>query len=198
MTDDYLRAFIAIELPDNIRGELARLRDALAGGMEPGIKWVSPDSIHLTLKFLGNVAMQRIPELETAVKQASSMSEPFRLKLSGLGAFPSQKRPEVIWCGLQGDTEPLSQLQHRIEEKLIPLGFPAETRLFSPHLTLARVRRDTGTRARNRLMNRIQEVKSPAGPAFDIDTVSLMQSRLTPAGAVYTTLAAVPLAGMIP
>jgi 2'-5' RNA ligase len=187
--EDHLRVFIAVELPAAIRKELADLQNMLSPGLEPGIKWVAPDGIHLTLKFLGNVPVTLIPELQKVIEEATSRSRPFQLEIAGLGAFPSRQKPEVIWYGLQGDTDQLTQLQRQIENSLLPLEFPAETRPFSPHLTLARLRRDAGVNVRHQLAARLSENLPVSGSAFTVETVSLMQSRLTPTGPIYTRLA---------
>lgn len=189
MQDDYIRAFIAIELPDAIQKELARLQDKMAAWHEPNIKLVAPESIHLTLKFLGNVATHRLPELEKGLETATSQSQPFKLELDTLGAFPNHSHPEIIWCGLKGNLAQLMQLQRMIEACLVRLNFPAETRPFSPHLTLARLRREIDAKKRENLTAKLGESLFTEDLSLTIEGLSLMQSRLTPKGAVHTRLA---------
>ena len=100
---------------------------------------MGPTGIHLTLKFLGNIDPHLVDNLLEAMRRSAQGSSPFRLQLSGLGLFPNAKEPWVLWVGVDGDLDPLRGLQERVEEAVVKLGFPRESRPFSPHLTLGRV-----------------------------------------------------------
>jgi 2'-5' RNA ligase len=188
-----IRLFIAIELPDKVKRELMALQQRLAVEPSAGIKWVSPQGIHLTLKFLGWVAPNRVEDIKTAIAEAVKPFAPFEVGLSGLGGFPNLRRLNVVWCGLTGDVSRLGDLQQSIEQHVSPLGYPTENRAFSPHLTLARLREDVNAGARQMLAAKIAETKYQSGLSISVDSVNLMQSQLLPAGAVYNCLGCFPL-----
>ncbi|MEN8614930.1 RNA 2',3'-cyclic phosphodiesterase [Dehalogenimonas sp. THU2] len=194
MTDEQpIRAFIAVELPEAVKREIGALQKKLAVEPAGGIKWVAPGSVHLTLKFLGWVVPERIDEVKNTIARAVEGIAPFELGMAGVGAFPNLKRLNVVWCGLTGDLESLEQVQKAVEEQVSPLGFPTEKRAFSPHLTLARLREDVSPEARSALAEKLAAIKYEPGLAIPVASVSLMQSRLLPDGAVYTRLGEFPL-----
>lgn len=193
-----VRAFIAVELPEPVKAELAALQRRLAAEPAAGIKWVSPNGIHLTLKFLGQAAPARIEAVKAASAAAAGSIPPFGLGLCGLGAFPNLKRMNVIWCGLSGDLGRLAELQRAVEAEVSPLGFPAENRVFSPHLTLARLREDVSAEARQALAKKLAGTKFEPDLKIPVEEVSLMQSTLLPRGAEYRCLASFRLAGRQP
>lgn len=183
-----VRCFVAVELPHNINEFLARIEAGLKPGSPRPVKWVDPQGIHLTLKFLGNVPSSRIAEIGQALAAATSGKAPLTLHTGGLGAFPGWQRPQVIWLGLDGDLEGLALLQRDVDAALAALGFPAEGRAFTPHLTLARVREGMRPDERKQLAESVRNVALPPGAAFVIRSLSLIRSRLTPSGAIYTRL----------
>jgi 2'-5' RNA ligase len=188
-----IRAFIAVELPETVKRELAAVQQRLAVAPAADIKWVPPQDIHLTLKFLGWVAPNRIDDIKSAISEAVKPFAPFELGLSGLGGFPNLRRLNVVWCGLTGDLSRLVELQQAVEKYVSPLGYPTENRAFSPHLTLARLREDATPGARQMLAAKIAETKYQSDLSIPVDSVSLMQSRLLPTGAVYNCLGCFPL-----
>ena len=135
-----VRTFVALELPGVVGQTLADTIERLKGAAG-GVRWVRPEGIHLTLKFLGDVEETRIPEIVAAVQQASGGTAPFTLQTSEVGGFPRLERARVLWVGLEGDLETLAGLQMEVEGALGTLGFPPERRRFFPHLTLGRARR---------------------------------------------------------
>ena len=137
---EQIRSFIAIELPDELKSGLIQLEARLKLDKQPWVKWVNPASIHLTLKFLGNIAVDRTGEITRAMEEAVQGISPFHLEVKELGVFPNLRRVQVAWVGISGEVDKLSQLQKRIETTLTPLGFAPESRAFTPHLTLARLR----------------------------------------------------------
>lgn len=191
---DQIRAFVAIDLPENVRRELGRIQDSLRGkGAAERVRWVKPEGIHLTLKFLGNVPSSTITGIVHAVTEASEGVKPFTISISGLDCFPSSSRPNVIWVGVEGDIAPLTRLQSAVEDRLSVLGYPEEKRSYTPHLTLGRVARDVGASERRRLGEIIAEQNVGSLGEVQVRDVCLMRSELLPSGARYTRLAAVTL-----
>jgi 2'-5' RNA ligase len=190
-----IRAFIAIELPSQIKVALAQLQDNLRTSKNASVKWVDPEGIHLTLKFLGNVDEAEIPALTKALSEAVRGIAPFSLQLGDPGAFPNAHAPRVVWVGVGGEIGPLLTLHNNINRVLAPLGFPPEKRAFSPHLTLGRVREETLPGERRRLGENVAALKTGAKPSFKAESLSLMRSKLSREGAVYIRLASFALSG---
>ncbi len=190
---EQVRLFIAIELPDELRLGLDQLQARLKTGKQLPVKWVDPYSIHLTLKFLGNIAIDKISEITKAMEAAVQRMSPFHLEVSGLGTFPNLRRVQVVWVGVSGEIAQLSQLQQRIESNLAPLGFAAESRPFTPHLTLARLRERASLDERQSFGQLIASTKFEAVYGFSVDSINLMRSQLTREGAIYTRLSLVRL-----
>lgn len=193
---EQIRSFVAVRLNDEIKRELGVAQALLKGkGIVDQVRWVKPESIHLTLKFLGNVRAARLKEIVVALQQASVGIGPFSLSFGGFGCFPSAGRPNVVWIGVDGDTKTLGHLQSRIEEGLSVLGYRPEKRGFAPHLTLARVRKHVSPRERRLLGGLIQSESVDLIGQMEVHEISLMKSELTPAGAIYAKLAGVELEG---
>ena len=190
-----IRAFIAVELPDIAKNALSQIQDRLKAGRHPYIKWVSPEGIHLTLKFLGNIDSCKATPVAEAITQAARGIPPLRLELGETGAFPNARRPRVIWVAVKGDVEMLATLQKRIDQLLVPLNFIPEARPFSPHLTLGRLKDMASPDERQRIGESLAAVK-PVPVPFQASEVSLMRSVLTPSGAIYSRLSGVPLEGV--
>jgi len=190
-----IRAFIAIELPDPVKDSLSSLEDRLRPAEHPYVKWVDPQGIHLTLKFLGNIATDQVPRIIEAITLASQGTSPLKLQIGGLGAFPNLQRPRVIWVAVTGEVDPLIALQRGIDQALVPLGFAIEKRPFSPHLTLGRLRERASPGERNSIGKLVMATESEGGPAQEVKQISLMRSTLTPSGAIYSRLASIELKG---
>ncbi len=190
---EQVRSFIAVELPDELKAGITQLQSRLKSGKPPGVKWVDPYSIHLTLKFLGSVAVDRIGEITTAMEAATQGISPFHLEVRELGVFPNLRRVQVAWVGMSGEVDKLAQLQQRIESKLARLGFTPESRPFTPHLTLARLRNGTSLDERQRFGQLIASTKFDTGYTIEVDAINLMRSQLTREGAVYSRISSVGL-----
>jgi RNA 2',3'-cyclic 3'-phosphodiesterase len=188
-----IRSFIAIELPSQIKAALSRLQDNLRTSKNSSVKWVDPEGIHLTLKFLGNVDEAEISALNKALSEAVRGVASFHLELGGPGAFPSSQAPRVVWVGVEGEIEPLRTLHNSIDRVLTPLGFPPEKRAFSPHLTLGRVREEILPGERRRLGENVVGLKTGVKLSFKVESINLMRSKLTREGAVYSCLASFAL-----
>ncbi|MFH0847558.1 MAG: RNA 2',3'-cyclic phosphodiesterase, partial [Chloroflexota bacterium] len=181
-----IRSFIAIELPDEVKSILSQLQAKLKSCGEFPAKWIDPSGIHLTLKFLGNITSHRITEITRALETAASGTAPLQLELKGLGVFPSLKRVQVIWVGIEGELDKLGELQKRIESGLAKLGFPREARAFTPHLTLARIRDRATPEERQCVGQVIASTKFETVYRFNVDSIHLMRSELTREGAIYS------------
>ena len=189
---EQIRAFIAIELPDRLKLELDQLEARLKTGQHTGVKWVKADSVHLTLKFLGNIAGDRTSEITGAMAEAAEKVPPFNLEVRGLGVFPNIRRAQVAWVGLSGEVEKAVQLQQYLESNLSPLGFAPESRKFTPHLTIARLRNQVPPGERQRFGQMITGTSFEAG-TLRVDAISLMRSQLTRDGAIYSRLSSASL-----
>jgi 2'-5' RNA ligase len=187
-----IRAFIAIELTDELKSELGRLESVLRAGSQVPVKWAEPDSIHLTLKFLGNIVPDMADRINSIIEKAAKDIQPFYLETGGLGAFPNLKRVQVVWVGLNGEVDKLRQLQQSIENGLETLGFAPEKRPFTAHLTLGRIRNQASPDDRRNLGQLIEGTEFKVR-RMKVDGISLMRSQLTREGAIYSQLSYVRL-----
>jgi len=193
MTSSTLRLFIAVELTEAATRHVGEVIGRLRQAELPGIRWVRPEGVHLTLKFLGNVPESQVQPIVEAMGMAAGGVAPFALRVQGVGAFPHARAPRVLWVGIQGDLEPLTRLQERLEETLEVEGFSRELRSFSPHLTLGRVKGRFSSVEVERLaraMDRLGEV-GPTG--LPVTHLSLIESQLSREGAVYLRKAQITL-----
>ncbi|MGQ9531522.1 MAG: RNA 2',3'-cyclic phosphodiesterase [Desulfotomaculales bacterium] len=175
-----MRLFVAVNLPGSLKARIAALQRELAlSGAD--VKWVEEENLHLTVKFLGEMAPERLAELEEALARAVPACRAFRLELSGLGTFPARGVPRVLWVGVGGEVEAFRELYGAVERALAPLGFTGEGREFRPHLTLGRVRSPRGVDV---LRNRMAALDGAYGD-LAVGEVALMESRLTPRGPIY-------------
>ncbi len=186
---------MAIELPDEARvwcaAAIQRARRAL-GPAAGAVRWVDPGGIHLTLKFLGAVPAAQLPELTARLTAELAGQASFRLAIGGLGVFPNQRRPRVVWLALAGNLSVLQQAQERVEVATEPLGYPREKRPFSPHLTLGRVRETAPPDQLAAIGSLAAQWPVDQSAPFAVTTASLMESHLSPSGARYTPLAELP------
>ena len=183
-----IRAFFAISLPLEFKEEIARLQDILKK-TRAEVKWVRPDSVHLTLKFLGQVAEDIIDPLAEAASVKALQTQTITLALNGTGVFPGPKRPRVAWLGLAGDVGKIIDLQSRLEGVVSKFGFAGEKRKFSPHLTLGRIGSSKGIKEFMTELDRLD----PKPLEFMASEVVLFRSELKPTGAIYTPLKRLPL-----
>ena len=188
-----IRSFIAIELPEEVKEGLARLRNELERDEHRFVKWVDTGGIHLTLKFLGNIPFKQVTEITEAMEEAAQGIPPFHLEISGLGVFPGLKQARVFWVGIGGEIDKLSRLQRNIDSALAALGFAREERPFVPHLTLARIRQGASPSERRSFGELVSSTFFGDKYQVAVGTISLMKSQLTPAGAIYTCLSLVEL-----
>ena len=188
-----IRAFIAVSISSAAKSALANVIQRLAGQLPTGVRWVDPAGMHLTLKFLGDVEPGLVDGIIEAISRPAAGASPFSIHLSGLGLFPNERRPRVLWAGVQGGLDALQQLQEQIEDTMSRLGFLGERRPFSPHLTLGRVRDPVYSGLMRRISAAVTSTSLEPTEPWQVDSVHLMRSTLTPAGARYSELASVPL-----
>ncbi len=191
-----LRLFLALEPSDGVRREAGRAEEHLGAAL-PGLRarYAAPDAVHLTLVFLGAVDEGRVAALERAAGGVARTARPFRCATAGLGAFPSARRPSVLWLGLDQDGDALSGLQRDLERALGAFLQRDERRRFVPHLTLARVTGLGGT-PRDAVAEALRAFRPERAPWY-VEALVLFQSELGPAGARHTPLARLPLAAPV-
>ena len=191
---EQIRSFIAIELSEKVKRGLVKLRNELGRTEHSFVKWVEPEGIHLTLKFLGNIPFKQVAGITCLRKEAAQGILPFHLEVSDLGAFPNLKQPRVLWVGIGGEIDTLLQLQQNIDSVLAPFGFAKEERPFMPHLTLARIRQGASLVEKKSFGELAASINFETRYPLDVKCISLMRSQLTPGGAIYTHLSTVKLA----
>lgn len=198
-----MRAFIAVELPAPLRRELRVLQQRLAAALDTAgaaqvVRWTAVESIHLTLRFLGETDAAQAEAIARGLGQIAAAHAPLGLRLADVGCFPNFRRPNVVWTGVSGDTERLLRLQAPVEELARTAGFAPETRPFSPHLTLGRFRREA---AAAQLASAGAAIEAAAATSavrawsapLAVNAVALMESDLRPSGAVYIARGVFPL-----
>jgi 2'-5' RNA ligase len=176
------RTFISIELSDGARQRAAELQEELrAAGAR--LRWVRPHNLHFTLRFLGEIPAAQVARAVVATREAVRLSVPFSIVVAGLGAFPSLDRPQVIWVGTPEGSEALEGLAQSVNQALARERFPSDPRRFRPHLTLGRVRDD---RQWGDLVRGLHRFRDAVIGRERVEVVTVMESRLTPEGPVYT------------
>ena len=191
---DVIRAFLAIELNLEIRLQLGQLIQKFKSLRIDTVRWVAVENIHLTLKFLGVVNLTDLDKLSKILLSRSAEFSPFSFQVSGMGAFPNNRKPRVVWVGLQAPAA-LQELQGAIEDAATQIGIPAEERRFSPHLTLGRVRNDAPPADLQTLSSALTSMQASDLGSMTAASFTLFRSDLRPQGALYTPLAHFPLAG---
>lgn len=182
MMSETFRAFVAIDLPESVRSSLGAAQETLKSyGFR--VKWVRPESIHLTLKFLGNLDAARTDLIVNAMTLAARGFAALSLAASGIGVFPNARRPRVIWIGLGGQLELLKSLQQTLDAHLADLGFPGESRPFKGHLTLGRIK---GKIAAGRMQTALDKLETFESEGFEVSRIILFKSELRPSGAIYS------------
>jgi RNA 2',3'-cyclic 3'-phosphodiesterase len=183
-----LRLFIALDLPPEVRATLQAMQAQLRGYRLP-IRWTDPAGAHLTLKFLGATDPGQVAAITGALETIARKHAPFELVTAGPGCFPNLHAPRVVWLGLGGAVDALARLRDDVERTIAPLGFPTETRPFSPHLTLGRTNKDATRQESAAIGPAIKATPAPPRITWQVRRLSLMRSELGPAGARYTCLA---------
>lgn len=182
-----LRLFIAVEIPAEIQQKVYKETSNLRRSLESLVRWVPAENLHLTLKFLGDVAPSNVEFLMQMLRQEAEAVPCFNMQLTGLGSFPSLKRPRVIYIGIQAPAA-LDSLQHGIESASRRLGYESEERSFSAHLTLGRVKQNANSTDQQKIRRAIESTQVDLLGSARVDSVHLFKSELKPSGSVYTRL----------
>jgi 2'-5' RNA ligase len=189
-----VRLFVAVRLPDEVRRALGAAIDQLRT-VARGVSWVASENLHITLKFLGEVDAGIVESLDSALAGAATGVPAFPLEVRGLGAFPTAKRPRVVWAGIGAGAEPLAALAGRVNAALARLRFPPDDRPFSGHITLGRVREPQRDQA---LASALEHAGDRVFGRLAVADVVLVRSDLSPNGARHTPVQAFPLADRLP
>jgi len=189
-----MRIFIALELPESVRERLGQLQGRLKG-TENRIRWVDPSLIHLTMKFLGEVKEKSLEKVIQTARNVAGRFSVFELKIGKMGVFPSFSSPRVIWVGIEEGKDKLETLAAELEEKLSQQVFSGNSRKWTSHLTLARVK---VLKARERLKALLlQYCKEVEGIEVKVKSLSVIKSELTPRGPIHTVLERIPFKSRI-
>jgi len=180
-----MRCFVAIELPDAVRRRLADLQARLAD-LGRAVRWTRPESIHLTLKFLGEVPDGQVSEVCTLARQIAEKYYAFDLEVAGTGCFPLRGPVRIVWIGVSQPSPLLLNCQADCEAGYAELGFEAENRAYSPHLTIGRVNDPS---VGQRIRQALREFETFSAGGFTAHELTVFQSVLRPGGSIYTPLA---------
>ena len=191
------RLFVACELPEDVRGAVGKLVEELRGQSEDAVRWINPASLHITLKFLGEVPERRIPAVKVALQEAVARHSAFFLEMANIGTFGGREGLRVMWAAVAGDVLRLEALARDVNRALSVVGFEAETRPFRPHLTLGRVRNEVSTRQRAELEVAVGKIAIPE-IEWRTTGIALIRSRLQPGGARHDAIATFPLRAPLP
>ncbi len=179
-----IRTFLAIELPEKITYTISKVQEEIKSyGLK--IRWVRPENIHLTLKFLGDIKTADTEKVARAVSESVTGHPPISLAVKGIGVFPGIKKPRVLWLGISKQVDLLTALQKTLDDKLEAMGFPKEKRPFRGHLTLGRIKSIIDPKT---LHDVLKEFTMFESEHFFADRIILYKSDLKPKGAVYTKL----------
>jgi len=189
-----IRAFIAIELPQEVQTSLAEIIKQFSSHGIRCVRWVAPDNIHLTLQFLGEVPLSTLTALKIALQPVAGSQEPFVINIRGIGAFPNNRHPRVIWAGLQAPAN-LMTLQTLTSRTIQQTGIQVEDRTFSPHLTLGRVKRDAAPFDLHTLSSTLEKLTAGDMGIVRVQSITLFRSDLSSQGPIYTALGHFPLRG---
>jgi 2'-5' RNA ligase len=188
-----VRSFTAVEISSEVRSKTQKLIAALAAS-SANVKWVEAESLHVTLKFLGNVQMLEVPEVCEAVAEAVADLPPFDVQFCGAGAFPNLERPRTVWVGMTRGTDEMIALHDAIEHRLAELGFRSDGRRFRPHLTIGRVRSSSPAEIRE-LASLLADQQDFIGGSGDVSEVVVFSSEQARGGPVYEPLSHAELRG---
>lgn len=186
-----VRTFIAINLAGSLHKTLSEVIEKFSAS-KASVKWVEPENAHVTLKFLGNVDEERLPDIYNACELAAAGFKPVNLEVRAVGCFPNLSRPRIVWLGIQKGADEIKWLQKKIESELERIGFPKEDREFKTHLTIGRVK---GKQGISRLCRLIEQEENVFIGSMRAEKISVMKSHTLPKGPVYTELKAIPLTG---
>ena len=179
-----IRTFVAVLLDEELRSRIFEVQQRLQK-LAPDIKWVAPDNFHVTLKFLGNVRRDRIARIQSAMDEVVEQIPAFDLSISGLGVFPTPRRPRVVWVGIEEGREQLVALAKAVEHRLVKAGFEKEEKPFRSHITIGRVRESKPVPG---LIEGFDEIDTSGLGVQRVSSIAVMESVLQRGGSEYTPL----------
>jgi 2'-5' RNA ligase len=182
-----MRAFIAINLPSDIKNYLSKLQDQLKTTL-PKIGWVKPANLHLSLKFLGEISSKQAENIQQIIAAIIKTTLPFEIKLETLGVFPDYQTARIIWIGTHQPPPGLKQLAEQLEKKLPKTGIPEEGRFFQAHITLGRIKQPLIAVDLEKTLNTLKSELTAGNLKFNAGGVTLFQSLLGPGGPTYNIL----------
>jgi 2'-5' RNA ligase len=189
---DDVRLFVACEVPDDVKTSIGGLVESLKSRSENDVRWIRSEGVHVTLKFLGEVPVKKLPAIKIALQEAVVRHSPFNLEFANIGTFGGREGLRIMWVGIAGDVLRLEALVRDVNLALSVVGFEPERRPFRPHLTLGRVKDEIGTRRRAEIEVEVGKTIVPV-VTWRTAQISLMRSRLVPGGAAYDVVATFPL-----
>lgn len=189
LMNETIRVFLAIDLPAPLQSALADLIGQLRHRNFPGIRLIKPDNLHITMKFMGNVSVNKIPDIAKAVSEIIGLTTPFDLETGPIVIFPNERFPRVISVGFTGNLNPVTQMHQLVETTMASLGIVKERRPFTPHLTIARMSNDASLDVRTSAISLVDKYWAGSGLDFQVNSVSLIKSNLSSIGASYETIA---------
>jgi len=179
------RIFIAIDISEAARANIAQFTNELKPDFSHvRVSWEKPEKIHLTLKFLGDIDERQLADLKEVVRNTAVSFAPFSLRVENTGCFPSPRKAKVLWVGLTDETGSLGKLQEKLEEETVARGFAKDNRAFKPHLTIARLRGPL--KSQEPVEKFLQKHFKPVG--FEVPEIVIYESKLQPAGSVYSVI----------
>jgi RNA 2',3'-cyclic 3'-phosphodiesterase len=190
--DKNIRAFLAVVPPEDILQAMSALQEKFKNEINGRISWTKPQSQHLTLKFFGDISPEDVKNISTAAQNQIAEVPALNLKVEKIGVFPDVRRPRVIWCGVAGDVQKLTELQKQLDNDFAGIGFPKEDRPFRAHLTLGRIKDAHGLTGISEALDKHSDF---AAGDFSCKGLILFQSKLTSQGALYSKLAEFALCG---
>ncbi|MDH5510795.1 MAG: RNA 2',3'-cyclic phosphodiesterase [Nitrospinota bacterium] len=184
-----MRLFFAIDISEDVRLAAEKLIHSIEAP-KGTVKWIQPDNLHITLKFLGETTSGKLEAIISASRMVASTHESMSVQVSGLGVFPDKRKPRIVWLGIKGDTTRMQILAGDLDEVMVQEGFEEENRTFSPHITIGRVR---DPKAGKIISNAIADHQKTGFGSFVVDKLLLYESRLRPEGPLYTVVSEFPL-----
>lgn len=184
-----MRTFVAVEMPPALRSRLTRLQQSLSERLPPGcMRWVRPDGMHVTLKFLGEISTRELAAVVAALREHASEVDPFSLGVGGLDCFPNPNHPKVVWVNIADAPAMFGQLRDTVEAAAVAAGLAPDNKPFRPHVTLGRVQRRASKSDVRRIGQVVRRTPLQGYGTADVSRFALMKSDLQPGGAVYTAL----------
>lgn len=182
-----MRTFIAMEIPENSLESVRIIQQRMKDRIQSRVSWVKPDHMHITLKFIGNMDTNKQDDLKIQISEECKTIRPLEISIKGLGCFPSFRSPRVLWMGIVAD-KALKTLAEKIETACVNTGIPAEVRIFSPHLTLGRVKSSLSSTEIELIKSMFEYHKEEQFTQWLGSEIVLFQSKLEPSGPIYTPL----------